>query len=274
MAQAIKSMKLYSAVDRIWADLRVAGVAAEGPIAVETLSQVDQLHYFGTDAVDEAIAGIGIGPQARVLDVGSGFGGPARWIAHRTGARVDAVELQPDLNACAGALTERAGLAGLVTHVAGDIQEVALAPQGHDSVVSWLALYHIPQRETLWPKLWQALRPGGMVHVEDLFQRGRFKGEETEALATMLYANTMTDQEGYGAELTSAGFEDIQFTEMTEPWTGFTAQRLAAFEAGREAYEASHGVETFDALAAFYRTIAGLFAGGNLGGARITARKP
>ena len=96
--QAIKSMNLYSQVERIYNDLRALGIEDEAPLDVETLTPFDQYHYFGTDAVDEAISMAGITADSKVLDVGSGLGGPARYLAKATGCKVTALELQDDLN--------------------------------------------------------------------------------------------------------------------------------------------------------------------------------
>ena len=52
-----------------------------------------------------------------VLDVGSGLGGPARYIASRCQCHVVAVELQEDLHRTAVDLTERCGLADNVRHL-------------------------------------------------------------------------------------------------------------------------------------------------------------
>ena len=51
------------------------------------LDNLDQFHAGGADAVDLLIAGLALGEGDRVLDIGSGFGGPARQIARRTGNR-------------------------------------------------------------------------------------------------------------------------------------------------------------------------------------------
>ena len=36
--------------------------------------------------------------KTKILDIGSGIGGPARYIANKTGAEVTAIELQSDQN--------------------------------------------------------------------------------------------------------------------------------------------------------------------------------
>ncbi len=51
----IKSMKLYHHVDRVVNELRELGKDETGPLLVDELTAFDQLHYHGTEAVDEAI---------------------------------------------------------------------------------------------------------------------------------------------------------------------------------------------------------------------------
>ncbi|MGI9404826.1 MAG: SAM-dependent methyltransferase [Hyphomicrobiaceae bacterium] len=272
-SSAIKSMKLYSQVDRIYNDLANIGIGKDDPLNVDVLSPFDQYHYFGTRAVDEAIAAAGIGENSHVLDVGSGLGGPARWLAHRTGCYVTAVELQADLNDTATALTWRCGLAGNIDHVCGNILSTLLDAGAYDAVVSWLALYHIPDRAPLFPLLNNALRPGGKIYVEDLYQLAPFSAGERVDLETMLYGNTIPERDAYIAELADAGFGDVGFEDMTESWKAFTVDRLAAFRAARAVYARVHSEDMFEALEAFYSSVARLFAGGHMGGVRLTAAK-
>ena len=267
-------MKLYGAVDRVHRDLRALGFSDESAVPVDVLARFDQLHYHGTDAVDHSIQATGISEKSCVLDIGAGYGGPARWVAHRTGARVDAVELQGDLNATAEGLTARAGLSDQVRHVQGDILKTPLESDRYDSAISFLALYHIPDRAPLFPKIQTALKPGGRIYVEDLYLLGTPSAAEQADLDGMMQANTLPDRAGYIAELERAGFKEISFEDMTGDWADFTAGRLAAFRGNRLKYQEVHGAEVFDALDHFYTVIADLLAGGNLGGVRLSARKP
>ena len=269
----IKSMKLYARVERIYDDLRQAGIGADDPLTVADLLPFDQYHYLGAEAVDAAIQALAIGAHSRVLDVGSGLGGPARYIADRTGCRVTALELQADLDHVARSLTARCGLAGRVEHVCGDVMTVALEPGAHDAVVSWLALYHIAEPGRLFDRLAGALAPGGMIYVEDFFRHGEFGAEEQTALAEVIYAQSLPLHDDYIGHLEAAGFRDIRFDDMTAPWMAFVSERADAYRARLAEHTALHGAEVSGGLGAFYDTVAGLFQGGNLGGARVVARK-
>jgi SAM-dependent methyltransferase len=61
-----------------------------------------------------------LGPDARVLDVAAGRGGPALVLAHRFGCRVTCVERDPDFAAAARSRAEAAGLEDLVDVVVAD----------------------------------------------------------------------------------------------------------------------------------------------------------
>ena len=90
----IKSMKLYNFIDRIYNELRELGKANSGSLSVNELSSFDQLHYHGTQAIDFAIKKLNINHKSKILEIGSGLGGPARYLAKKTGANITAVELQ------------------------------------------------------------------------------------------------------------------------------------------------------------------------------------
>src|SRR5882672_1083740 len=91
-----------------------------GTITEQELKDFDQDHYGGVDAVEALAKGAGISTGQHVLDVGSGMGGPARWLAHKFGCRVTGLDLTDSRVKGAGRLTERVGLASLVKFVQGD----------------------------------------------------------------------------------------------------------------------------------------------------------
>jgi len=86
----IKSMKLYRNIERIYNELAELGKSVDDKLAASELSQFDQLHYHGTDALDKAIEIIGIKAGQNILEIGSGLGGPARYLASQTFADITA----------------------------------------------------------------------------------------------------------------------------------------------------------------------------------------
>jgi len=201
----IATMPLYTNVDRIAKGLAALGIGPTDPIQPEQLFAMDQWHYHGTDAIRDTAKRLGLGPTDRVLDVGSGVGGPARWLAHTIGCHVTALELQPELNEIAIDLTRRCSLDRLVTHVCADALTYPLAEASFDAWVSWLAILHIPDRPRLLARLRQALRPGGRCHIEDLCMRATFAPRDLNAVRQIVHGNVVTTIADYKADLESSG---------------------------------------------------------------------
>ena len=269
----IKSMGLYHHVDRVGNEVRELGRHDGEPLRADELTAFDQLHYNGTEAVDEAVLATGINQGSAVLEVGSGIGGPARHLASTTGAAVTALELQDDHHRMAADLTARCGLANRVTHVCGDVLTHRFGEERFDVIVSWLALYHISQRGLLLERFRSLLPEGGFVYVEDLCERDGFDDREREALSSELFANHLPGLDLYGREFIEAGFEVIRCDDMTDDWTAFTSCRLEDYLDQGERHLRVHGEAVFETMCAFYSTMVTHFSSGKLGGLRLVARR-
>jgi SAM-dependent methyltransferase len=270
----IETMPLYTHVDRIARGLAARGIGPADAIPPEQLFALDQWHYHGTDAIRDAAAFLGLGPTSRVLDIGAGVGGPARFLAHTTGCHVTALELQRELHDVGVDLTRRAGLESRVTHACGDALTYPLADSGFDAAISFLAVLHIPDRSKLMRRLAQALRPGGRCYIEDLCQRAPFAPDDLEDLRTVVHGVVVTSIADYVRDLAQAGFVEIVPTDLTPDWAPYAAERLQAWRANRAAYATVHGEGAWAAQALFYTVIDRLYRGGRLGGVRLTARRP
>ncbi|MAV47716.1 MAG: class I SAM-dependent methyltransferase [Alphaproteobacteria bacterium TMED89] len=270
----VKDMKLYAQANSILADLAALGFPGDAALSVEDLARFDQLHYHGVESVQAGIDLLGINAAAEVLEVGAGWGGPSRFIASRTGARVVALELQEDFHTTGQTLTQRCGLDIFVNHQRGDFLSIEYGQAAFDHVVSWLALYHIPNRATYTRKICDLLKPGGTLFVEDLMAGTAFADTDADVLGRELFANSMVSEAHYIDSLRVAGFEIIQAENMTADWRTFTTTRLEMFDANRQAFIGIHGPELFEARRHFYSKIVEYFTADAIGGMRVAARKP
>ena len=252
----IASMPLYSHVDRIERGLESLGIRPGEPMRPEQLFRFDQWHYHGTDAIEAAGRALGLGPESRVLDVGAGVGGPARFLAHTFGCHVTALELQPHLHAVGADLTRRSGLANRVIHVCGDALTAPLPAAGFDAVISFLAVLHIADRPALFRRWAEFLRSGGRCYIEDLCQRAPFSPAELRELRDIVHGQTVTSIDDYASDLSRAGFLDVAATDLTSDWAPYANERLTAWRANHDAYAAVHGEPAYAAQELFYTVIA------------------
>lgn len=244
----------------------------DGPLTVPDLLDLDQLHYLGTDALDEAAQKLGLSREKRVLDIGSGLGGPARYLAYRYGCRVTGVELQEDFFQTSVALTRRADLSHLVDFIHGDFTRLDLQAKPFDHWISFLAFLHIPDRKRLFDACARALRPGQTFYIEDFFQRRPLTPEESQALSETVACSYLPTEREYMADLRAAGFADIEWLDATPIWQPWVADRSERFREDYAQKVKLHGPALADGLDRFYRVIRELFSSGNLGGVRIHGR--
>lgn len=270
---ALGSMPLYTHVDRIARGLASRGIGPTDAIPPEKLFAVDQWHYHGTDAIRDAARFLGLGPASRVLDVGAGVGGPARFLAHTTGCHVTAVELQPELHQVGLDLTQRSGLADRVTHICGDALTSPLPSDTFDAVISFLAILHVADRPALMKRLAGVLRRIGQCYIEDLCQRAPFAPHDLRDLRHIVHGITVTSIEDYADELRGAGLVEVVSTDLTNDWAPYAAERLQAWRDDHAAYAAAHGQGAWAAQELFYTVIDRLYRSGSLGGLRLTGRR-
>ena len=257
---------------------------AEGMLQIEdlvALGHLDQYHYLGVAACDEAAEVLGLGPGSNVLDLGSGIGGPARYLAATTGCSVMGVELQSELCEAATALTARVeGLAERVKFVAGDavaIDSPLPAPfeaTSFDHYLSQLVNLHVPDRAALLATAFGQLREGGTFYIEDFCQLAPLLPDDASTLADLVHAPSVSSVDAYVADLEAAGFVDIEAVDMSGPWTKWNRARADGYAATKADAVALHGEDIFASRQRFYSAVAGLFDGGSIGGVRLTGRKP
>ena len=269
----IKSMKLYNNVDRIFNELREIGKSTSSTLLVEDLTKFDQLHYHGTDAIDIFIEKLEINEKTKILDVGSGIGGPARYIANQTGAEITAIELQSDQNNLAKDLTKKCGLSNKVNHICGDILDYDFKNQTFDVVVSWLTLYHIANHKILLKKLFDLLNPNGFFYTEDITSRINLSDADRKEIKKEIYGIHLPYFDKYISNLEQNGFKLIFSEDMSSSWTDFTKERIKKYNSEKERNIRVHGKEVYDSLNLFYNFVGQYFSNGKLGGIRVIAKK-
>jgi sarcosine/dimethylglycine N-methyltransferase len=100
----------------------------------EILATVEHLHSGGLATTREQAKRIALTEDSRVLDVGCGIGGPARYLAHSYGCRVDGIDLTPELIETGRVLTKRCNLADRVMLRRGNALDLPYSDQTFDVV--------------------------------------------------------------------------------------------------------------------------------------------
>ena len=153
------------------AEAILAALAARGvdldALTVDQLAPLDQFHGGGKPVTGRLARLAGIAPGTRVLDVGGGFGGPARTLAVEFGALVTSLDLTPSYVRAARMLTVRMRLADRVTHEVGDALALPFPDGTFDLVWTQNSGMNIADKDRLYAGFHRVLRPGGRLALQE-----------------------------------------------------------------------------------------------------------
>jgi len=151
--------------------LRTA-LAALGPeeqrLTPQQLGALDQFHTRGLAATAELAKLAGITTDMMVLDVGSGVGGPARFLAEAYGCRVIGIDLSEPFVDAARYLTERTGQTGQVSFQTASALELPFDSGLFDVVLLLHVAMNIAERAQLYREIRRMLKSGGKFVTYDV----------------------------------------------------------------------------------------------------------
>lgn len=240
-------------------------------LAPEDLYAWDQDHYGGVAAVEALARRAAIGTTSRVLDVCGGLGGPARVLAHRFGARVTVLDLNPGRSAGCVRLSRLVGLDQRVRAVRGDAQRLPFRAAAFTAVVSQEGLLHVPDKGQALTECRRVLPPGGRIAFSDWVATPRLADGERRRLAQWMAATAIESVDGYARRLGRAGFIGIEVEDLSREWIDILRQRRQMYRALRDQTVARLGRARYEEYNQLYAFFVGLVESGRLGGARFSA---
>ena len=211
---------------------------------------------------------------SHVLDLGSGYGGPARFLASRfgcevTGLNVSAVEIEE-----AKRQTSAAGLESSVKFDHGDFHELPYSDDTFEVVWSQDSLMYGADKGRILEEVQRVLKPGGVLDFTDILARRDLDEENRKRLYARVRTPEMWDTERYLTELIDLNFR----IRRVEDWSQHVAASYAW--ARRQANTKRDELESKVGVDLVQRTMDGLefwvdmAERGNVGWALLVAQKP
>lgn len=138
----------------------------------QQLAALDQFHTSGLAATAELAKLAGITADMSVLDVGSGVGGPARFLAATYGCRVMGLDLSQPFVDAARYLNERTGQSGQVSFETGSALDLPFDDGCFDVVLLQHVAMNIIDRMRLYRETRRVLKRGGKFATFDVVSVG------------------------------------------------------------------------------------------------------
>lgn len=252
--------------------LKAKGVSLDN-LTEEELKDHDQDHYGGLQATDVLVVKAGIQKDHHVLDVCSGMGGPARYIAHCLGCRVTGIDYTESRYLSAVKLTEMVGLDSLVDFVHGNALEMPFDNDSFDVVIGQEAWCHVPDKPRLVAECARVVKPGGVIAFTDIVRTDKLSNADMRRLRSEMTYPDLETIAGYARLLQHNGCTLVEHDDLSQVWKKVLEDRLAMYRGlGAETeriFGAKRAREWDDAYAFFVSR----YREDKLGGCRFIARR-
>lgn len=157
--------------ERVEAALKALGVDPDHATA-DDLKAADEFHTGGLQATEHFFGHLDVTPDTKVIDMGSGIGGTARFVAGRFGAHVTGVDLTPEFVETAGALSAMVGLGDKTAFHVGSALQMPVPDGAFDLATLMHVGMNIEDKAALFAEAARVLAPGGTFAVFDVMKAG------------------------------------------------------------------------------------------------------
>ena len=198
-----------------------------GTIGIDDLAPADEVHTRGREATVELSEVAHIDASMSLVDVGSGIGGPARYLAHRYGCQVTGVDLTQGFCDAATALTAAVGLSHRVRFHCASALEMPFEDASFDMAWTVQMQMNIADKSALYAEISRALRPGGLLVFQDIVRGTAGALHLPVPWASKAEHSHLVAPEDLREIIVDAGFEATVWRDMTSAHKEWTRKLVA-----------------------------------------------
>jgi sarcosine/dimethylglycine N-methyltransferase len=157
-----------------------------------------------------------LGPQSRVVDLGAGYGGAARWLAQKARCHVACVNLSEIQNARNRELSAAAGLTDRIEVIDGTFEDIPYEDATFDVVWSQDSILHSGDRARVLREVDRVLKPGGQFIFTDPMQADDAPPGVLDAVLARIHLDSLGSIEFYRAQAAALEWQECAVLQMTE----------------------------------------------------------
>lgn len=181
----------------------------------QDLKPVDEFHVGGISATSELIGQLGLKPEMKVLDIGSGIGGTARFVAKETGAHVTGVDLTSEYTETATALSELVGMGETTEFQTASALQLPFDDDSFDAALMLHVGMNIPDKAALMAETARVLRCKSLFAIYDIMKVGVEPVSFPVPWASIEENSFLADLKTYREASIQAGFEEVSSRDKT-----------------------------------------------------------
>ena len=195
-------------------------------ISRKDLATVDEFHTRGAIVSVELARELNINKNTRILDLGSGLGGPARMLAEEFGCQVTGIDLTDDFVQTANELSKLVGLDHLTRFVQGDATDLPFGNESFDIAWTQHVQMNIKDKEKFYSEIYRVLKPGGKFMFYDYFKIGNKEPDYPVPWAEKPEISFLTTSSHVEEILKKTGFKKERMKDHTEEAIDFMQEAL------------------------------------------------
>ena len=192
-------------------DALLQGLAAAGKdldkLMPDDLAPADEFHIGGRQATVDFAAAFKPAADMHWLDIGSGLGGPSRYVAHHYKCRVTGVDLCEEYVEVAGSLARRVGLGDKVSYRQASALVLPFDASSFDGAYMQHVGMNIADKAKLFNEVHRVLKSGSTFAIYDVMRGKDGIFNYPVPWASSADSDFVETPATYRALLTAEGFE-------------------------------------------------------------------
>jgi SAM-dependent methyltransferase len=193
------------------------------------LNPIDEFHIRGREATAELAAALGDFTASEILDVGSGLGGTARYLASNFGCRVTGIDLTPGYVSLAQKLSELVSLTSATEFRCESALSLPFQDGRFDIVWMEHVQMNIDDKKRLARELARVLREGGRLAFHEVFSYAEREPYFPVPWAEGSAESFLSCAEDFRSSLEEAGMQAAAWKDVTQAalaWASSVLQRI------------------------------------------------
>jgi sarcosine/dimethylglycine N-methyltransferase len=173
---------------------------------------------------------LNLNEKTRVLDIGSGYGGSARYLVEKFGCQVGCLNLSDVQNKRNRELNKTKGLALSINVVDGSFEDIPMPDGSVDVVWSQDAILHSGDRQKVFQEVYRVLSPGGQFIFTDPMQSETCPPEALQPILDRIHLDSLGSIDRYTKMLEELGFKKVQILDLSNQLSAHYGRVLGELE--------------------------------------------